>query len=788
MRLVYIALGWVAGIALAAGTITLPVTVWAGLAVLLGLIVAVTWREADLRLFNIILLAFALGGLRYAFVPTTSAIAAYNNTGGLTIKGYVIAEPDTRDDRIDLRVRVEQVIRGEQSTQADGLVLVRAPRVTDVHYGDTIRATGSLITPGEFDTFSYADYLAREGVFSIMQNASVTRTSIFSPSYGDLAVSLLNGLRRSAYTVITRHLPEPQAGLLGGMILGDRRGISPQLTDDFAAVGASHLIAISGFNMVILTGVVMGVLTRLMSSRRSVAVIGIGIIVLYTLLVGASPGVVRAAIMSSLLVIAPLLRRRTYVPASLAFAALLMTLHNPTVLWDVSFQLSFAATLGLALFVDPLARWFNTLLAYLFPQRTAERLGRWLEGPLIVSAAAQITTMPLIVLYFERLSLVWLPVNLLVIPVHPVQLLLGGLATGVAAAVPVLGQILYWAEYAVLSWTIGVVRTFAALPFADMEFSIDPRLAFVYFAGMTGWGIMHATQPDWWIRLAAFLRRRAVLAAVVVSGVMMTALMGMVALSRPDGHLHVWFLDVGHSNAVLVQTPGGAQILVDGGRFPSRLLTAIGDRLPFTDHEIAVLVITQPDHFNTSALPAVLARYDTGVVLTNGQPNLSAEHAALQDALAGREVVIVHAGYTLELDDGTLIEVLHPQRQPDLGEPMDDHALTLRLTYRDVSFLLTGDLSRQGQQTLLDAGEWPLATVLQMPQHGAVRSLDVDFLNAVQPQVAVVQSDRANRRGDPNPDTLALLPDDVQVFRTDLGGPVHLWTDGVTLWAAQSGR
>jgi competence protein ComEC len=222
-------------------------------------------------------------------------------------------------------------------------------------------------------------------------------------------------------------------------------------------------------------------------------------------------------------------------------------------------------------------------------------------------------------------------------------------------------------------------------------------------------------------------------------------------------------------------------MLVDGGRFPSRLLTAIGDRLPFADREIEVLVITQPDEFDTSALTAVLARYDIGVALISGQPNLSDSFLQLQDLLAAHAVVTVRTGYTLVTDDGVLVEVLHPPQQPSLDDSLDDNTLTLRLSHGAISFLLTSDLSQEGQAALLAEGQWPLATVLQLPQHGTARSLDSAFLEAVQPQAVVIQSDPANRRGDPDADVLASLSV-VPIFRTDQGGAIHFWTDGRELW------
>jgi beta-lactamase superfamily II metal-dependent hydrolase len=232
----------------------------------------------------------------------------------------------------------------------------------------------------------------------------------------------------------------------------------------------------------------------------------------------------------------------------------------------------------------------------------------------------------------------------------------------------------------------------------------------------------------------------------------------------------------------LIQTPRGAQILIDGGRYPSRLLTQIGDRIPYNDRHIELLVLTQPDEIQYGALPAVLSRYSVGAVFTNGQPNLSDAYEDLQVALAPYDVQTVTAGYTVDFDDGVLLEVLAPYETPELTDSLDANAVVLRLTYRDTSFLFMGDVSAEGQEIILERGGYPLANTMQIPQHGTARAIHEEFLAQVEPQIVLLQSDRANLRGDPDPNTLALFDDDVQVFRTDEMGVVHLATNGTRLW------
>ncbi|PJF20557.1 MAG: hypothetical protein CUN56_15565, partial [Phototrophicales bacterium] len=190
-------------------------------------------------------------------------------------------------------------------------------------------------------------------------------------------------------------LPEPQAGLLTGILLGNERGISPQLVDDFSRVGASHIIAISGFNMVIVSAIIMGIFEAIFRGRKLPAITaGIVVIIVYTVFVGANLAVIRAAFMSIMLVIARAFKRNTYVPASLALVTLVLSIWIPSVIQDVGFQLSFLAVLGLSLFADPLSQRFRSLLERGLSTSTTNLIHTFLNEPLIVSLAAQITTLP----------------------------------------------------------------------------------------------------------------------------------------------------------------------------------------------------------------------------------------------------------------------------------------------------------------------------------------------------------------------------------------------------------
>ena len=782
MRLVFIAIGWTFGILLTLADVwVLPMWGWLLLILVALTSVILSWDDPVFRWINIALLALVLGGFRVSMVPNTSSLSAFNDTGGLTIEGKVVGDPDIRDTNVLLTVESQQVFSGGFAYGVRGKVLVQLARDIEVHPGDRVTVTGRLSTPATYDTFSYRDYLAQQSVFSVLDEATLRDVTQSNGFWRWLSDS-----RRRLLADMGRMLPEPQAGLLAGILLGNEQGISTELAADFSRTGASHVIAISGFNMAIVAGIVDKLLRRRNTHNSGwQTLLALVIIGLYTLFTGANPAVVRAAIMSGVVIAGKSLKRDAYVPASLAFSVLVMTLQDPFVFHSVSFQLSFFAVLGIALFTDPLKQLVDQIVFARLSPFWAKRTTDFLSETVIVTLAASLATMPIIVVIFGQMSVVFLPVNILIVPVQAFILVIGGLATMLVLIVPILAQILYWLAYVYLSWTIVVVRLFADLPFADVSVSVNDRLIYLYLAGVIGWVVMQGFRPDWWEKFKRFVSDQKVVTASFASGIAVLVLVVMIGLDRPDGALHVWFLDVGHSNAVLIQTPGGAQLLVDGGRFPSRLLTAIGDRVPFHDRHLDVVVVSHPDSFDFSAVSAVLKRYDAGVVLTNGQPNLGKAYTVLMNEAARFPLVEGRAGHNIEFSDGTQLEILFPEQAPDLNDSLGYGPLVLRLEYGSVSFLLPSNLNQVSQRRSLDAGIWPESTVFQLPDHGGARSLDAGFLRAVQPSVVVIQTDAANRRGDPDPDVLAMLHEEVTILRTDEGGTIHLWTDGERLWSVQ---
>lgn len=785
MTLVYLAVAWLAGIALAEA-IHLP---WQVLPVLglAALLVLLLWREdARVRLGGACALFLAAGAARLLIaIPhfEERSLATYNGVGQVTLEGIVVGEPDERDSYTNLRVRAERLTLPDGSRrEVEGLALVRAKRYPERHCGDRVQVVGRLETPPVFETFSYRDYLARQGIHSLVRNAEVT---LLAENQANLLLYALLTFKRRAQATIAVILPEPQAALLTGILLGVETGIPADLKDAFAATGTSHIVAISGFNISIIAGALAGLAERTFGKRRAVWIAIAGVVV-YTVLVGAAASVVRAALMGILYLWGHHLGRTTFAPASLAAAAMAMTALNPYTLWDVGFQLSFAATLGLVLYAAPLGRAFERALTQLTSVKRARQVSGLLNDNLIVTLAVQITTTPLILHYFGRLSLVTLLTNLLILPAQPGVMTWGGLATILGLIARPVGQVVSWVTWVFLTYTIEVVRLTARTPFASLPVRAEGWMVWGYYALLSGLTWFLAQAPErrrgFWARLTTRLRRRGIRVPGLAGAAVLLALAFFAWRGLPDGRLHVMFLDVGEGDATFIQTPSGRQVLIDGGPSASVLLSQLGRRMPFWDRSLDVVVLTHPGASHLTGLLSVLERYRVDTIIFRAMEVESAAYDRWQQLVEveGAAVYQGEAGLRLVFDEGVELAVVHPGAELE-SRDVNSNALVTRLAYGSISVLLAGDIEAEVERQLVAGGAPLRSTVLKVAHHGSCASTTSEFLEAVAPQVVIIGKGADNRFGHPCEEVLERLVD-VAVYRADERGVVEVVSEGVQIW------
>jgi len=745
----------------------------------------------------IVLGAAVLGCGAGAWRHLTTDLAAVDPTGSVAslvdgqdhqVSGVVVDDPRPRADRLQL-VLSDVVEDSAQPRRFVDRLLVWLPRGHDVHAGDRIGISGRVDLPEDFDGFAYREYLARQGIGAIARARGADQLSA-GGSFG----AALAGLRGTLLDGLNELVPEPEAALGAGILLGVRSSIAPEINEAFAAAGLTHVVAISGWNIAIVAALVMALvrpLERTRGGKWTTALAAAAAIGGYVLLTGASPSVVRASLMAGAMLVGRLGGSRAHATSALGLAALVMLVVAPPVLWDVGFQLSLLATAGLI--------WFGGAI-----EGRLRRWPGWLREPVALTLAAQVTTLPVILVNFERLSLVAPLSNVLVVPLVPLAMLasaavaVGGVVIG-ATPIGLVGDAVGWflggSAWLVLRAMIVVGQATAAVPLAAVDVSLPPPVAIAWFPllALGSWALRSEEDAVEQPRRVPDEAMTGALAAMAGLLRPLLALVGLVLLlavlsvaSRPDGRLHVTTLDIGQGDAILVESPGGATMLVDGGPDPELTLRRLGANLPFWARRVDVLVLSHPHQDHVAGLVDVLDRFEVRLLV---HAAFAFENAAYERLLAdaargGIPVRSVLAGETFALDGATSFEVLYPSAD-DVHAPLpegdiNNGSVVLALRHGGFAALLTGDAEAPVEAALVARGLLPPVDLLKVGHHGSTSSTTPALLDATQPSIAVISSGEGNEYGHPAPETLATLAGHggIRVHRTDLEGDVEVITDG----------
>ncbi len=378
----------------------------------------------------------------------------------VTLTGTVMDSPDVRE----FNARVEVRPRGEEIS-----VLAIVPKDTEVSYGDTVKVTGLLTTPENFmgqngREFNYINYLANKDIYFIIEKAKV---EVESRNGGSSLIRLLYRFRDSFEKNITNLIPLPESALMNGVILGSKGGFTSEEKQEFITTGTIHIIALSGYNVTIVAEGVMKFFGFLIGGALSIW-LGIITVILFVLLAGAQSTAVRAGIMAFLALFARATGRTYDAGRALVIAGLVMVAYDPRVITDISFQLSFLATIGVIFLSPKVSLWF----IWVTPKLN-------LRENIAVTLSATIMVLPILLYNTGIFSFVSLPANLLILPLMP-YVMLGGFITGMLGYLfHLIAMPFAYVSYIMLKYILRVIHFFADLPFASATIKQFPRVGTV---------------------------------------------------------------------------------------------------------------------------------------------------------------------------------------------------------------------------------------------------------------------------------------------------------------------
>ena len=795
------------------------------------------------------------------------------------LTGVISGQPEPAPDSFYLTLQVEKISFKGTERDASGTVLllahVREEQVRseydslELRHGARVRVVTTLDRDENFrnpGVLPLTEFLERKGYDATGMVKSPLLIERLDDERVFLPLGWLYEWRERLEEEFAANFSPETAGILEAALLGNRYNISRGAAERFRAGGTFHVLVISGLQIAFIGGLVILIIRRLTRRKLLQFVVAVAFMWAYTIAVGADPSVARSALMFTLLVLAPIVWRRANSLNVIGGAALALLVWQPANLFDPSFQLTFLSVLSIVSLAVPVmqriqrvgswrptretpyppscSHWFRVLsdslfwserewraeiaasnVSYrLFKTPAAATLERWhLQGlcrfsfaAVIVSVSVQLGLLPLMVIYFHRLSIASLALNIFV------GILMAALAFVALAAVAV-SHLSVWvaAPLIVLAEKINWIMIHLVDPFtrlsvasirlphyagwaASLYVLYYLLLGFLLFA-LVRWNPLRSILLT---RAKMFSVRTVRIAGLAFAGLLSVIILHPFSAGRPDGRLHIDFLDVGQGDSALLTMPDGTTLLVDGGGRPNinqarreagdgedeqgfeRDTRSIGEGVVSQYlwsrgmDRVDYVLATHADADHIDGLDDVARNFKVRGAIVARTPADDVEFVRFAATMkeAGVPVDKIGAGDVLRFGNVSA-QVLWPPPSIDEGAPSrNNDSIVLLIRYGEKTLLLTGDIEKQGETAVLQEGSDIKSDLVKVAHHGSKTSSIEAFVAASRPSLAIISVGRTSMFGHPNKDVVERWrASGAEVMTTGQRGTISVTTDGRTL-------
>ncbi len=793
------------------------------------------------------------------------------------LTGVLERYPESSPDGFYLRLRAEQLRTKGVETTVSGVVtlLLSIPETTTVdeyqrlelRYGTRVRVmtvlnrTDNFRNPG---VSKFTEYLERKGYDA----AGYVKSPLLIERLDDETVFLplawLYQWRQRLETQIVSHFSPETASVLLASLLGNRYFLSHATAERFREGGTFHVLVISGLHISFIGGVVFLLARRITRNRSWQFLLATTVLWCYAIAVGAEASVVRAALMFTVIAFAPIVSRRGASLNSLGAAALVLLVWHPGDLFNPSFQLTFMSVLAIVIFGWPMLQrmseigswrptretpyppgcpsrlrsfseslfwsdrnWqremerlnysyklFKTPIAAILERYRLQRPLRYAWGAMVVTFSVEVTMLSLLIVYFHRVSLSSLVLNI-VVSILMAMLALVALAGLIVGQISSAGAAVFFGVANAINWLmVHSVDPFTRLGVASAripEYSGWPALIYVAYCLPL---VALAVSLSRWQPLAPPALRSGMRTSRMVKGsllaqiILLAIVMGHpLSAGRTDGRLRVDFLDVGQGDSALITMPDGTTVLVDGGGrmnfFSREHASGADDKEPFSRDtrnigeavvseylwwrgldRVDYIVATHPDADHIDGLNDVARNFAVRSALVARTPRTDPEFAKFQDTVMARGVPIniVGMGDVLRFTDTTAMVLWpHASSKTEARSPNND-SIVLRLQFGERSILFTGDIERLAEASMLSGDSRLAVDVVKVAHHGSKTSSTDGFVNATRPKFAIISVGQNSMFGHPQREVVERWQNNgAEVLTTGNSGMITVTTDGKDL-------
>jgi competence protein ComEC len=675
-----------------------------------------------------------------------------------------------------------------------------------------IRSIRNFNNPGGFD---YQRYMAFKKVWGSAY-VSAHKLTLVEKNVGKGVGAIISGARHRISNLIDQIGDKEQQGVLKALIVGDRNAISPELRTSFNRVGAGHLLAISGLHIGIIATASFLFFKWILShirffllnawTKKGAVILSMVPVLVYGLLSGMSPSTQRAVIMVIVFLMAFLFEREHDLINTLAMAAMMILIIHPPSVFSISFQFSFAAVLAIIYGLSKLPP--------LWPSdQNRTRKQKWLKATIklyyffMTSFFAVLGTLPLVMHYFNQVSLVGIPANVIFIPLIGFVVVPLGIMAVFLYPLTVSGALVCLkAGSAVLEYVIKIINLISGWTYAAIK-TVSPNYLEIFCFYILFWALLNLKSLQTGTPFALSKDRSSPSKNSIQKPVVMVVLLTVLMFSADVGYwmyqrywrddLRVTMIDVGHGNASLLEFPYGYNMLIDGGGFSDNRVFDVGASIvaPFLWQKkirtIDSIILSHPNSDHLNGLIYIAENFHVKNIWSNHEIADTFGYQMFIETIKEKDIQMPAYKKITGVHDinGVQIDVLYPpidfveKKEMETWRNMNNNSLVLKISFGATSFLFPGDIKAQAEYELVwMVGNKLKSTILLAPHHGSKTSNTEPFLEKVTPEVVVISSRWKSRFGFPHPLVLKRYKaKGCRVLKTAQNGAVSMRTDGRTL-------
>jgi competence protein ComEC len=710
---------------------------------------------------------------------------------------------EDKGEPFPVKGRIRLTVSGDAPNLSTGDRIVFSARIKSIR---------NFNNPGGFD---YQRYMAFKNVWGSAY-VPAHQLTLIEKNVDKGAGVIISDARHRMSDLIDQVEDKEQQGVLKALIVGDRNAISPELRTSFNRVGAGHLLAISGLHIGIIATVSFLFFKWILShirffllnawTKKGAVLLSVVPVLVYGLLSGMSPSTQRAVIMVIVFLAAFLFEREHDLINTLAMAAMMILIVHPPSVFSISFQLSFAAVLAIIYGLSRLPPIWSS-----GPNRTREQ--KWAKAAtklyyfFMTSFFAIIGTLPLVMYYFNQVSLVGLPANIVFIPlIGFVVVPLGILAVFILPFTASGALVLLKAASAALEPVTRIITVISGWSFSAIN-TVTPNYLEIVSFYVLFWALLNFKGVQTEKSSDLNNDRNGHTKKSIQKPVVAVALLTVLLFSADAGYglyrrywhddLRVTMIDVGHGNAALLELPYGHNMLIDGGGFSDNRVFDVGASVvaPFLWRKkirtVDTLVLSHANSDHLNGLIYIAENFHVKQVWLNHESADTFGYRLFVETIRKNHIQMPAYSKITGVHDinGVQFDVLYPpkdfveKKDIETWRNLDNNSLVLKASFGNVSFLFPGDIKTPAEYELVSTvGDKLKTTVLLAPHHGSKTSSSERFLEKVKPEVVVISSRWNSRFGFPHPSVLKRYQDmGCRVLETAKNGAVSMRTDGRAL-------